>query len=135
LEGLAQEDVGIFYGHLVHFTVFCYIYWTFGIVRGNLVYISRFGILYHEKSGNPDLNWQQRNGVTAWKMQYISQRLDYLDYLAGIHFIFVAFIYFPSAYPITTHFKYSTALLLHKLITFWVLRSCYPGYYVRKLLI
>jgi hypothetical protein len=28
----------IFYGHLVHFTVFCYILWTFGIVRGNLVY-------------------------------------------------------------------------------------------------
>jgi hypothetical protein len=25
LEGLVMEDVGIFYGHLVHFTVFCYI--------------------------------------------------------------------------------------------------------------
>jgi hypothetical protein len=34
LEGLAPEDIGIFYGHLVHFTVFCYILWTFGIVRG-----------------------------------------------------------------------------------------------------
>jgi hypothetical protein len=34
-----MENVGIFYGHLVHFTVFCYILWTFGIVRGNLVYI------------------------------------------------------------------------------------------------
>jgi hypothetical protein len=32
-----MEDVGIFYGHLVHFTVFCYISWTFGILRGNLV--------------------------------------------------------------------------------------------------
>jgi hypothetical protein len=30
-EGLAMEDVGIFYGHLVHFTVFCYILWAFGI--------------------------------------------------------------------------------------------------------
>jgi hypothetical protein len=49
-----MEDVGIFYGHLVHFTVFCYILLTFGIVRGNLVYCSRFGILYKEKSGNPD---------------------------------------------------------------------------------
>jgi hypothetical protein len=38
LEGLAKEDVGIFYGHLVHFRSFCYILWTFGIVRGNLVY-------------------------------------------------------------------------------------------------
>jgi hypothetical protein len=54
LEGLAKEDVGIFYGHLVHFTVFCYILWTFGIVCGNLLCISRFGILYQEKSGNPD---------------------------------------------------------------------------------
>jgi hypothetical protein len=33
-----MEDDGIFYGHLVHFTVFCYILWTFGIVCGNLVY-------------------------------------------------------------------------------------------------
>jgi hypothetical protein len=38
---------------LVHFTVFCYILWTFGIVRGNLAYFYRFGILYQEKSGNP----------------------------------------------------------------------------------
>jgi hypothetical protein len=35
-----MEDVGIFYGHLVHFTVFCYILWTFGIVPVNLVYFS-----------------------------------------------------------------------------------------------
>jgi hypothetical protein len=55
LEGLAPEDVGIFYGHLVHFTVFCYISWTFGIVRGNLGYFPPFGILYQEKSGNPEL--------------------------------------------------------------------------------
>jgi hypothetical protein len=26
-----MEAVGIFYGHLVHFTVFCYILGTFGI--------------------------------------------------------------------------------------------------------
>jgi hypothetical protein len=37
-EGLAMDDVGIFYGHLVHFTVFCYILLTFGIVHGNLLY-------------------------------------------------------------------------------------------------
>jgi hypothetical protein len=35
-----MEDVGIIYGHLVHFTVFCYISWAFGIVCGNLVYFS-----------------------------------------------------------------------------------------------
>jgi hypothetical protein len=48
-----MEDDGIFYGHLVHFRDFCYIIWTFSIVRGNLVSFSRFGILYQEKSGNP----------------------------------------------------------------------------------
>jgi hypothetical protein len=26
---LAMEDVGIFYGHLVRFTAFCYILWSF----------------------------------------------------------------------------------------------------------
>jgi hypothetical protein len=42
-----MEDVGIFYGRLVHVTAFCYILWTLVyIVCGNLVYFSRFGILY-----------------------------------------------------------------------------------------
>jgi hypothetical protein len=31
LEGLAMEDVGIFYGHLVYITVILYILWPFGI--------------------------------------------------------------------------------------------------------
>jgi hypothetical protein len=51
-----MEDDGIFYGHLVHFTVFCYILWTFSIVCGDLVYIFPFGILCQEKSGNPALD-------------------------------------------------------------------------------
>jgi hypothetical protein len=55
LEGLAMEDVGTLNGHWVHFTVFCYILWTFGIVRGNLVHFFRFGIFSQEKSGNPAL--------------------------------------------------------------------------------
>jgi hypothetical protein len=37
----------------VHFTVFCYILWTFGIVRGNFVYFSHFDILYQEKIWQP----------------------------------------------------------------------------------
>jgi hypothetical protein len=48
-----MEDDGTFYGHLVHFTVFCYILSTFGIVHGNLLHFSHFGILHQEKSGNP----------------------------------------------------------------------------------
>jgi hypothetical protein len=52
------------YGHLVHFTVFCYVLWTFGIVHGNLVYFSRFGKFHQEKSGNPVLEsdyWMATN--------------------------------------------------------------------------
>jgi hypothetical protein len=44
LGGLAIEDVGIFFGHLAPFTIFCNILWTFDTV----------GILYQENSGNPD---------------------------------------------------------------------------------
>jgi hypothetical protein len=50
---LQWKMLGIFYGHLVHFTVFCYILLAFGIVCGNLIHFSHFGILYEEKSGNP----------------------------------------------------------------------------------
>jgi hypothetical protein len=31
LEGLAMEDVSIFYGHLAYFTAIWYILWPFGI--------------------------------------------------------------------------------------------------------
>jgi hypothetical protein len=60
LEGLAKEDVGIFFGHLVYFIDIWYLLWTFGIFYGHLVYfmdiwyiIPHFGMLYQEKSGNP----------------------------------------------------------------------------------
>jgi hypothetical protein len=55
-----MEDVGIFYEHLVHFTAFWYILWTFGILCGNLVYLSLFGILYQEKSGNPGRQYENK---------------------------------------------------------------------------
>jgi hypothetical protein len=40
LEGLAIEDVGLFYGYLVYFMVIWYVF-------------PRFGVLCQEKSGNP----------------------------------------------------------------------------------
>jgi hypothetical protein len=48
-----MEDVGIFYGHLVHFAVFCYILWTFGIVRGNLVNLFPFWYFVPRKIWQP----------------------------------------------------------------------------------
>jgi hypothetical protein len=54
-------NLDIFYDHLVYFTAIGNILWPFGICIllpfgiscCHLVYFSRFGILYHEKSGNP----------------------------------------------------------------------------------
>jgi hypothetical protein len=37
-EGLAMEDVGRFYVHLVHFVAFWYILWPFGTFCGHLVH-------------------------------------------------------------------------------------------------
>jgi hypothetical protein len=73
LKCLATEDVGIFdghvvnfptigifYGHLVIFPTIWYILWQFGInfprfgKSSPFGYIGRrFGMLYHEESGNP----------------------------------------------------------------------------------
>jgi hypothetical protein len=56
LEGLAMEDDGIFYGHLVYFTVFCCILWTFGKVRGNLIYFFPFWYFVTRKIWQPWAN-------------------------------------------------------------------------------
>jgi hypothetical protein len=58
LKRLAMEDVGIFYGHLVHFTVFCYILLTFGIVCGNLVIFPV--LVFCTKKNLATLVWQPR---------------------------------------------------------------------------
>jgi hypothetical protein len=69
----------MFYRHVVHFTVSCYILWTFGIVRGNLAYFSRFGILYQEKSGNN--GWKDR-------MTRLGECFLCADFMDIIFFIF-----------------------------------------------
>jgi hypothetical protein len=40
--GLAMENLGIFYDHLVYFTAIGNILWPFGILCGHLVYFSPF---------------------------------------------------------------------------------------------
>jgi hypothetical protein len=70
-----MKDVGIFYGHLVHCTVFCSTLLTFGI------YIfSRFGTLYQEKSGNPCYIWHRNapalNGMFVLAADQISVRRE-----------------------------------------------------------
>jgi hypothetical protein len=63
-----MEDVGIFYGYLVHFTVFCYILWTFDIVRGNLVTFSRFWYFAPRKIWQPCRGLMRR--VTQLQLIY-----------------------------------------------------------------
>jgi hypothetical protein len=62
LEGLAVENVGIFYVHLVYIPAICHILWPCGTFSLVLVHFcpfwyifARFGTLYQENSGNPGL--------------------------------------------------------------------------------
>jgi hypothetical protein len=50
LEGLAIEDVRIFYGHLVYFTAIWSVLWPFGILYGYLVYFSPFWYVVPRKN-------------------------------------------------------------------------------------
>jgi hypothetical protein len=43
----------LFYSQMVYFMAIWYIWWPLGMFGGLLVYFSRFGMLYREKSGNP----------------------------------------------------------------------------------
>jgi hypothetical protein len=63
-----MEDVGILYGHLVYFTPVWYILRPFGIFYG---YLTRFGMLYQEKSGNPGFN-----SVKLFAIQTIVQTIQ-----------------------------------------------------------
>jgi hypothetical protein len=59
-----MEDVGIFYGHLIHFTVLCYILWTFGTSRGNLVHFFLFWYFVPIKIWQP---WFQSCLFKPWR--------------------------------------------------------------------
>jgi hypothetical protein len=52
-EGLEMEDVGMFYGHLVYFTLIWSILWSFGICLGYLVYFSTFWYVVPRKIWQP----------------------------------------------------------------------------------
>jgi hypothetical protein len=82
LEGLEMEDVGIFCGHLVHFTVFCYILWTSGIVRGNLVHFPPFWYFVPRKIWQP-----------CSTMRHLFKRCMYLySIFSHIHYILISCI-------------------------------------------
>jgi hypothetical protein len=58
-----MEIAGIFYGHLVYFTVFWYILWQFGNALVIWEIFPRFGILCQEKSGNPGSDFFFRKNI------------------------------------------------------------------------
>jgi hypothetical protein len=60
LEGLAKDDVGIFYGHLVYFAAIWYTLCTFGIFSGYWVYFPPFWYIVPRKIWQPWF-WCVRN--------------------------------------------------------------------------
>jgi hypothetical protein len=55
-----MEKVGIFYVHSVHYTAFGNILWPFVIFMAIWYIFTRFGMLYHEKAGNPERHTDKR---------------------------------------------------------------------------
>jgi hypothetical protein len=51
---LEGAGIGLFYGHFVDFTAIWYLFWPFWFIFEAFVIFYHFGILYQEKSGNPD---------------------------------------------------------------------------------
>jgi hypothetical protein len=59
-----MENAGIFYGHLLYFTVIWNISWPFGNVVLTWYIFRHFGTLCQEKSGNPgmfEISFAQKN--------------------------------------------------------------------------
>jgi hypothetical protein len=46
-------NVGIYYGHLEYFMAIWYHLWPFGVLRGNLLYFSQFGMFGPRKIWQP----------------------------------------------------------------------------------
>jgi hypothetical protein len=58
-----QWKMLVLFGHLVNFPSTWHILWPFGIFSPLLVHFTWFGMLYQEKSGNPDVS-SSRAAVT-----------------------------------------------------------------------
>jgi hypothetical protein len=119
-----MEDVGIFYGYLVNFMVFCYIVCAFGIVLGNLVYFSLFGTLYHEESGNPARNHfflcSTLNKKSLWKF-FMAFQVAFCLLLSNFYgeFCFIdCFLLNVVMLPVSLPVKVFSAFLQHLKIKF-----------------
>jgi hypothetical protein len=70
---LIVQPNGLFYGHLVHFVVIWYI-------------LIHFGILYREKSGNPEFFWGAETGVDFFFPVLLNYDKKWLGYIFGDFF-------------------------------------------------
>jgi hypothetical protein len=66
LEGLALEDNGIFYVHLVNIPAIWHIYGHLVLFTPFWYIFTRFGMLYEEKSGNPVWNCGKVGRAAKW---------------------------------------------------------------------
>jgi hypothetical protein len=73
-----MEDIGTFYGHLVQFTVFCYIFLTFVKVRGNWAYFIPFWYFVPRKIWQP---WGRERKKIPVRIS-ITVRFDRLTFLS-----------------------------------------------------
>jgi hypothetical protein len=88
LVGLAMENIGIFYNHLVYFTAIGNILWPFGIFCGHLVYFSPFLVFCTRKNlatlvnnwASGTLNgrscppgWPDLDGIFAFWSRFLAQ--------------------------------------------------------------
>jgi hypothetical protein len=78
-----MEDDGIFYGHLVNFKVFCYIWWTFGIVRGNLVHFSPSWYFVPRKIWQPCCNLTTASTVVVFLSLFLLLLLTSVTFSAA----------------------------------------------------
>jgi hypothetical protein len=88
LEGLAIEEDCIFYGHFVQFRVFCYILWTFGEVRGNLVDFYPFWYFVPRKIWQPCTKLCLHSLISLkwdWYVGGTSQLLSAIDTWTTLH--------------------------------------------------
>jgi hypothetical protein len=86
LEGLAMENLGIFYDHLVYFTAIGKILWPFGIFCGHSVYLSPFWYFVPRKIWQP---WSERGaGINFFRTGLCSQNrpTHTLSHLLDEHF-------------------------------------------------
>jgi hypothetical protein len=81
-----MEDVGIFYGHLVHFTVFCYILLTFGKVHGNLVYFIPFWYFEPRKIWQPCFSGPSKNDLSQYTKTLTSVHVSVAKQLDSVQF-------------------------------------------------